>query len=84
MFYNKNECGGVILQKLRGIRGKYNLSHKDMSKLLGISKPYYWQIENRKRGLSYQMAVNIAKIFNLKPDDIFYEEFTNKKIKNKD
>lgn len=55
-----------------------------MSKLLGISKPYYWQIENRKRGLSYQMAVNIAKIFNLKPDDIFYEEFTNKKIKNKD
>ena len=35
----------------------------------------YCQIENGQRRLSYQMAVKIAKIFNLKPDDIFYNTF---------
>ncbi len=63
------------MNKLRQIREKNNYTHKNMAHLLGISKPYYWQIENKKRGLSYQMALQISKIFNLKPDDIFYEEF---------
>ena len=42
---------------------------------LGISKPFYWQIENGKRNLSYKMAIKIASIFNMKPDDIFYKDF---------
>ena len=42
---------------------------------LGISKPFYWQIENGKRNLSYKMAVKIASIFKMKPDDIFYKDF---------
>jgi putative transcriptional regulator len=46
-----------------------------MAKMLGISKPYYWQIENKKRRLYYSLAKKIASIFKLKPDDIFYEEF---------
>ena len=40
-----------------------------------ISKAYYWQIEHKNRRLSYEMAKEIAKIFNLKPDDIFYDEY---------
>ena len=46
-----------------------------MADLLNISKCFYWQIENKQRGLTYQMAFNIASIFNVKPDDIFFDDF---------
>ena len=59
------------LQRLRMNKG---LSYENMAKKLGISKSYYWQLEHRNRRLSYNMAKKIAKIFNLKPDDIFFED----------
>lgn len=45
--------------------------------MLKISKTYYWQLEQNKRRITYDMAIKIAKIFNLKPDDLFYEEMLN-------
>lgn len=63
------------MEKLRKVREKYGYSCSDMAKLLGISKPFYWQIENKKRNLSYKMAVAISLVFNLKPDDLFYDEY---------
>ena len=60
--------------KLIKIREKYNLSHKEMADKLQISKCYYWQLENRTRNLYYDTAVRIAKIFDLKPDELFYEK----------
>jgi len=62
------------MNKLKELRTKENFSFKDMGSFLSISKPYYWQLENNQRRLSYKMAFEIAKIFRLKPDDIFYEE----------
>lgn len=62
-----------VISKLKEIREKYNYSHQDMAEKLNISKCYYWQIENGNRRIYYFMAKNIAAIFNLKPDDIFYE-----------
>ena len=47
--------------KRRRLEGKYTCKH--MAELLGISKPYYWQIENGKRRLSYAMAIKISNIF---------------------
>ncbi len=61
-------------EKLKELREKYSLSYNDMANKLGISKSYYWQIEHKNRRLSYDMAKKIAKIFNLKPDDIFLED----------
>ena len=49
-----------------------------MADILKISKTYYWQLENNKRRMSYEMAVKIADIFKLKPDDLFYYEFKPK------
>ncbi len=70
------------MEKLKKLREQKKYTYNDMAKLLKISKPYYWQIENNKRGLSYQMAVNISHIFNLKPDEIFLDEvLTNNKNK---
>lgn len=60
----------VKLTKLRKLK-KY--TYEDMADKLGISKCFYWQIEHKKRRLYYDMAMRIATIFNLKPDDIFFE-----------
>ena len=62
----------VAYEKLKNIREKYGYSYKDMANMLGISKCFYWQIENKKRRLYYDMAKNIARVFNLKPDDLFF------------
>lgn len=42
----------------------------------GISKSYYSQIENGKRRLYYDLAVKIAAVFHMKPDELFYDEQT--------
>ena len=61
--------------KLRELRIKKRYTTRDMSEMLNISKPFYCQIENQKRRLSYDMAVKIASIFNVRPDTIFYKDF---------
>ncbi len=66
------------MNKLKEIRMKNKYSCQKMAESLNISKPFYWQLENQKRKLSYVMAVKIAKIFKMKPDEIFYQEFKNK------
>jgi putative transcriptional regulator len=69
------------MNSLKRYREKNNFTFQEMADLLEISKTYYWQLEKKKRRLSYNMALNIAAIFNLKPDDIFYKDF--KKRNNK-
>lgn len=61
--------------KLKQLRHAKGYTTKDMALKLGISKPFYCQLENDKRTLSYIMAIKIAKVFNKKPDSIFYEDF---------
>lgn len=69
-----------MLDNLKELRMKVGFSDSDMAKMLGISKTFYWQIENGKRGLKYFMAIRIAEIFGLKPDDLFYKDL-NKLMK---
>lgn len=66
------------MNELKNVRVKNGISMQQMADILKISKTFYWQLENRKRRLSYDMAVRIADIFSLKPDDLFYTEFKNK------
>ena len=65
------------MKYLKELRKKNKYSCQDMADMLNISKCFYWQIENYKRKLSYDMAIKIANIFNKKPDEIFYEEYKN-------
>ena len=67
------------LINLKQLRELNNLSNKNMADKLGISKTFYWQIENGKRNLSYEMAIRISKVLKSKPDKLFYEDFKNKK-----
>ena len=54
------------------------IDNEDMADKLGITASFYSQIENKKRRLFYDMAYDIAKIFNLKPDDLFYDGINEK------
>ena len=65
----KNE----VLVKYRQNKG---LTTKDMAKILEISQAYYSQLETNKRNVYYSMALKIAKVFNKKPDDIFYDMYS--------
>ena len=65
------------MEHLTNLRIKNNYSYQQMAFFLNISKTYYWQIEHDKRKLSYNMAFEIANIFNLTPDEIFLNDFKN-------
>ena len=65
--------------KLKELRKQKKYTTNDMAEKLGINKPFYCQIENQKRRLSYEMAVKIAAIFKKKPDAIFYENYKDEK-----
>ena len=66
------------MEKLKKLRIENKISYQTMGDLLGISKTFYWQIENDKRRLSYERASEIAKIFNVTPDELFYEDVKKK------
>lgn len=68
-----------MYSKLKNLRLSKGLSVEKMGVKLGISRAFYWQIETGTRRLSYDMAVNISKVFNVKPDYLFYEDHINNK-----
>lgn len=55
------------------------LTYKELADIVNCSSPYIWQIINKKRRLSYDMAVELAKVFNTTPDDIFLSEYQKDK-----
>lgn len=72
--------GGSMHLKLKNMRIEKGLSIKKMADMIGISKAFYCQIENGKRRLSYDIAIRIALVFNVKPDYIFYDDFKKENI----
>ena len=66
-----------MYQKLKNLRKENDLSIYDMADKLNISSVHYYFIENQKRILYYDMAIKISRIFNMKPDDIFYTKKSN-------
>lgn len=69
-----------MYNKLKQMRHKSNMTLQEVANKVGISKAFYCQLENGKRRMLYETAIKIAKVFNVKPDYIFYEE-TTKNIK---
>ncbi|MFZ4897297.1 helix-turn-helix transcriptional regulator [Enterococcus durans] len=70
-----------MIERLKKIREDNQLTAQEVAEKIGITKGYYSMIENGKRGLSYPIAVKIANVFGMKPDEIFFDhEFTNEKL----
>lgn len=59
------------MDKLRIFREEAGLTQKQIAHKLGISESYYCQIENTKRRMSLQMALDIAAILKKTPNEIF-------------
>lgn len=74
----------MVLEKLREFRQIEGFTYQQVADEVGISKEYYWMIENGKRRLSYELSVKIAKVFKVNPDDIFLNNklTTGKQNKN--
>lgn len=66
-------------KKLEQLRMEYGYTYQSMADMLGVCKAYYWQLENNNRRIYYDTAKEIAHIFGLKPDDIFFEDSKRKK-----
>ena len=66
-----------MYKKLKQVRKENNLSIYDMADKLNISAVQYYYIESQKRILFYDMAIKISRIFNMKPDDLFYTKKSN-------
>ena len=74
-----------MIEQLKKVREQSKLTAAEVAEKVGITKGYYSMIENGKRGLSYTIAVKIADVFDMKPDEIFFEhEFTNEKLPAKE
>ncbi len=73
------ELGGIMKGKenvkLKNLRIQYGYTYQDMADKLHVSKAFYWQVEHNNRRILYHLAKQIAEIFELRPDDIFYDEF---------
>ncbi len=73
-FLKEREKMAKVYQKLKSKRTRQRMSCVDIAKIVGISPAYYSQIENKSRRLYYFMAVKIAKVFNMTPDELFYDD----------
>ena len=56
------------------MRKERGLNLDTIAKKLNVSKAYLSMIETGKRSLDYKMAISMANIFDVKPDDIFFDD----------
>ncbi len=63
----------MALDKLKEIRNNKKMTYQQVADEIGISKEYYWMIENGKRRITYELAVKIAQVFKSSPDFIFLD-----------
>lgn len=79
----------INLVTLKKFMKEKEYTYEHIAKSLRCSKTFVWQIVNGERRLTYENAPLIARVFNLKPDDLFYLTYLNnadvkKKIVNVD
>lgn len=74
----------MSLEKLKNTRNEAGLTCQQVANKIGVTKEYYWMIENGKRRLTYELAVKIARVFNTSPDYIFLDnELTRSEQSNR-
>lgn len=56
-------------------------SCETMARKLGICKTYYWQIEQGKKRIAYDLAMKMAKIFEVTPDTLLYDDIAEQMTK---
>lgn len=59
------------MERIKELRRKAGVTQAEMGQRLGISESGYCLIENGKRRMTIDVAINIAKILKSDLDDIF-------------
>jgi len=63
--------GGDCMNKLKQFREEAGLTQKQIAEKLGVSESYYCQLENNKRRMPLQLALDVSAIRKKTPNDIF-------------
>ena len=72
-----------ITNNLKQLREDRGIKQKFIAEQLGISANYYSQIENGHRKIQLEHLLKLRNIFNVKLDDIFFNNEIAKRDVNK-
>ena len=59
------------MNKLKQFREEAGLTQKQIAEKLGVSESYYCLLENNKRRMPLQLALDVSAILKKTPNDIF-------------
>lgn len=74
--------GGVMVNDVKKLRKKLNLTTEELSQKIGISKRYLQFIESNRRTPSLLIAKKIADELYSTIDDVFFPKEENNEEKN--
>ena len=63
--------------KLKVLRAERDLSQEELGKLVGVSRQAINAIERGKHDPSLSLAFNLADLFNLKIEEIFFQKYSD-------
>ncbi len=63
----------IISNNIKHLRISNGLSQESFAEKLGCSREYVSRLENYHEQISLQMMLNVSKVFNIKPQDLFEE-----------
>ncbi|HOV69168.1 MAG TPA: helix-turn-helix transcriptional regulator [Clostridia bacterium] len=61
----------IIKTKIKEYRAKYNMKQEELAALVGVRRETIGHLENGKYNPSLKLALDIAKVFGVKVEDIF-------------
>lgn len=82
MFLLDTERGDIVRNKLKEIRLKKNMTHKEIADKADISRAYYTNIELGKKDPSFQVVRRIKNVLEYYDDDIFLDKNVPKENNN--
>ncbi|WP_026895970.1 helix-turn-helix transcriptional regulator [Clostridiisalibacter paucivorans] len=65
----------ALKTRIREFRARYNLSQKDLAKMVGVRRETIGNLENGKYNPSLKLAMDVSKVFETTIEEIFsYED----------
>jgi putative transcriptional regulator len=61
----------IIKTKIKEYRAKYNMKQEELAALVGVRRETIGHLENGRYNPSLKLALDIAKVFHAKVEDIF-------------
>lgn len=61
----------IIRTKIKEYRAKYNMKQEELAALVGVRRETIGHLENGRYNPSLKLALDIAKVFHAKVEDIF-------------